>query len=274
MAQATNWLLKAGEAWTELTNAAAKRKRLTYKELGAPLGLHHRSVRLALGPIQEFCTEEHLPLLPAIVVNASVGIPGRGSYASGRSDLEQIQNDVFAFDWASRPNPFQQFSAETNVKTLLQRLLDHPESSAEIYSLVRNRGLAQRLFRQALGAAYHWQCAMCGLSFESALEAAHIIPWPEAEPSQRTDVRNGLLLCATHHRLFDSGYITVTEQYTVHYYDPAETQDGHYTTADSALTSALHGTPLKLPSALNHQPLLEWIRKRNASLDWLDETPS
>ena len=66
-------------------------------------------------------------------------------------------------------------------------------------------------FRNAVLAAYDNQCAVCEFSvkldgYPLALEAAHI-KWHGAKGPAET--RNGLSLCALHHRLFDKGVFTL-----------------------------------------------------------------
>ncbi len=74
-------------------------------------------------------------------------------------------------------------------------------------ALVRPR-LGQSSFRVLVTDAYKRKCAMTGESTLVALEAAHIVPNSE-EGSH--DVRNGLLLRADFHRLFDVGLVSVTQ---------------------------------------------------------------
>jgi hypothetical protein len=73
-----------------------------------------------------------------------------------------------------------------------------------LVSVVRRRG--QRAFRDALLDAYDGRCAIteCGLS--DVLEAAHIHPYMG---DQTNDVRNGLLLRADVHTLFDLGLVAI-----------------------------------------------------------------
>jgi hypothetical protein len=64
----------------------------------------------------------------------------------------------------------------------------------------------QREFRQRLLDAYRRQCAVTSCAVEGALEAAHIIP--DADGGARgMDPRNGILLRADIHKLFDCGLI-------------------------------------------------------------------
>ena len=68
-------------------------------------------------------------------------------------------------------------------------------------------------FRFAVLAAYGDQCAICRFDVRMAgsplaIEAAHIHWHTAFGPA---DVRNGLALCALHHRLFDRGAFTLSE---------------------------------------------------------------
>ncbi len=60
--------------------------------------------------------------------------------------------------------------------------------------------------------AYGWACAITEEHTLPALEAAHIKPYGDSGPHA---VYNGLLLRSDVHRLFDSGYITVTPDYHI-----------------------------------------------------------
>jgi putative restriction endonuclease len=67
--------------------------------------------------------------------------------------------------------------------------------------------LGQSSFRVLVTDAYQRRCAITGESTLMALEAAHIVPY-SGEGGH--DVRNGLLLRADFHRLFDAGLVSVT----------------------------------------------------------------
>lgn len=69
--------------------------------------------------------------------------------------------------------------------------------------------LGQATFRIAVLDAYARACAVTEEHSLPALEAAHIRSYAHEGPH---DVRNGLLLRADLHRLFDTGYITVTPE--------------------------------------------------------------
>jgi putative restriction endonuclease len=75
-------------------------------------------------------------------------------------------------------------------------------------TVIRPR-LGQGIFRIAVTEAYDRTCAVTKEHSLPALEAAHIRAYAEEGPHE---VRNGLLLRADFHRLFDQGYVTVTEE--------------------------------------------------------------
>lgn len=67
--------------------------------------------------------------------------------------------------------------------------------------------LGQSSFRVLVTDAYQRRCAITGERTLLTLEAAHIVPYAEEGIH---DVRNGLLLRADFHRLFDAGLVSVT----------------------------------------------------------------
>jgi putative restriction endonuclease len=70
--------------------------------------------------------------------------------------------------------------------------------------------LGQGSFRVMVTDAYQRRCAITREKTLPALEAAHIKPYSESGPHR---VDNGLLLRSDIHRLFDSGYVTVTAEH-------------------------------------------------------------
>ena len=115
--------------------------------------------------------------------------------------------------------------------------------------------LGQGAFRVAVTDAYGRRCAVTQEHTLPVLEAAHIRPFSEGGPH---DVRNGLLLRADLHILFDRGYVTVDEQnrFVVSRRLEVEWHNGrdYY---------ARHGSPIILPHAPAERPsqeFLEWHR--------------
>jgi putative restriction endonuclease len=83
--------------------------------------------------------------------------------------------------------------------------------SAPARAVKRRRIATERLardarFTKAVVVAYGERCCFCGFG-GGVVEAAHIKPVSDGGPD---DVRNGVALCPTHHRLFDKGYVLIS----------------------------------------------------------------
>jgi putative restriction endonuclease len=72
--------------------------------------------------------------------------------------------------------------------------------------------LGQGTFRVLVTDAYQRRCAITGEKTLVVLEAAHIKPVSRSGPNR---IDNGLLLRSDLHTLFDSGYVTVSNDYRV-----------------------------------------------------------
>ena len=64
----------------------------------------------------------------------------------------------------------------------------------------------QRRFRFEVGLRYGIRCAVCGIDVQEVLDAAHIRPKNERGSD---DPRNGLFLCALHHRALEKYLFTI-----------------------------------------------------------------
>ena len=87
------------------------------------------------------------------------------------------------------------------------------------------------------------------------LEAAHIRSYADEGPHE---VRNGLLLRADLHRLFDKGYVTVTERYELEVSGRLR-EDYH----NGHSYYPMNGTPLQLPANARERPAAEYLRWHN-----------
>jgi putative restriction endonuclease len=113
--------------------------------------------------------------------------------------------------------------------------------------------LGQATFRIAVLDAYDRACAVTGEHSLPALEASHIRSYAQAGPHE---IRNGLLLRADLHRLFDTGYITVTRELVL---EVGARLRADYQNGRSYYP--LHGARLRAPSTELHRPdgeFLEW----------------
>ena len=172
---------------------------------------------------------------------------------------------IYEYNWSNLENPFSYALTGQTEDEIIDELLNEPENSESTYARVKVRGTAQTIFRKALLKAYGSRCAFCGLSFSFALQAAHIIPWSKATNSQRLDVRNGLLLCATHHSLYDAGILTVSRNYSINFV--ASSKHRLVTQYDNLLSSDFHNKKIKLPKKIQHLPNPEYLDFRNSSIN-------
>jgi putative restriction endonuclease len=253
MASGVNQYERAYRAWPFLTAAAAAGTTVTYSELANALGIHHRPIRYILAVIQDWCLDEKKPPLTILVVSQDRGEPGQGFIAWDTSDLAEGYKQVYSFPWTQVANPFAFAGGGATPEQLAHRLVIQPGDAGEIYGRIQNRGFAQVVFRLALLAAYGRRCAFCGLGLTDALEAAHIIPWSKASFAERVLPSNGLLLCATHHSLFDAGILTVTPDRTIRCRQ--DRLSGHpWNEADRRASMALDGKAMALPADTRHYP--------------------
>lgn len=262
-----NQVERAFRAWPVLVDRASKKTTITYGELAKKLGIHHRAVRYVLGVIQQYCLDEHLPPLTILIVNQLEGVPGEGFIAWDADDLETGLVKVYGWNWKAMENPFDYASDGSSQDDLVDRLVKHPQEASEIFARVKVRGTAQVIFRKALLRVYEGSCAFCGLTFEDALEASHIVSWAKASAQQRLDPTNGILLCSIHHKLFDAGLITLTKSGKIEYYDPSG-KDGTYSVADKEMTMKLHGKPAFSPKLSIHRPSLTAIEGHHQQHNW------
>lgn len=72
--------------------------------------------------------------------------------------------------------------------------------------------IGQGAFRVLITDAYSRKCSITGERTLPVLEAAHIKPYSEAGPNF---ISNGILLRSDMHTLFDSGYLTITNDFNI-----------------------------------------------------------
>lgn len=115
--------------------------------------------------------------------------------------------------------------------------------------------LGQRSFRIVVLDAYQRRCAVTNERTLPALEAAHIREYHEV-PEHSID--NGILFRADIHKLFDTGYVTVTPDY--HFEVSRRIKEEFENGRDYY---KLHGTAIRLPANPAHHPLVEALSWHN-----------
>ncbi|WP_462267260.1 HNH endonuclease [Mucilaginibacter sp.] len=79
--------------------------------------------------------------------------------------------------------------------------------------LVKSR-INQHLFRRIVLSNYNNQCCITGIALTELLVASHILPW-SIDKVNRLNPANGLSLNNLHDKAFDSGLITITEDFKI-----------------------------------------------------------
>src|SRR5690606_12332468 len=106
--------------------------------------------------------------------------------------------------------------------SILSEVAQNPEinvANIQIQNIARKTtvvSVSKRLrdvsFRKRVLTAYGFHCAVCGVQLK-LVEAAHIIPVNHDNGTDET--RNGIALCALHHKAYDQALITITDDYSV-----------------------------------------------------------
>ncbi|MBN1103295.1 MAG: HNH endonuclease [Deltaproteobacteria bacterium] len=115
--------------------------------------------------------------------------------------------------------------------------------------------LGQGTFRVVAADKYERRCAIAHERTLPVLEAAHIKPYSKNGPHS---VDNGLLLRSDIHRLFDSGYVTVT---TDRRFEVSNRIQEEFDNGEEY--RALHGNTIWTPSSPQFQPSAEFLALHN-----------
>ncbi len=100
-------------------------------------------------------------------------------------------------------------SPQNDPSSLIEQIPDSPIYGNSVLTKVR---IGQGAFKVSIIDAYNKRCSISGERTMPVLEAAHIKPYSEAGPNF---IRNGLLLRSDIHKLFDSGYLTITKDHII-----------------------------------------------------------
>ena len=119
-----------------------------------------------------------------------------------------------------------------------------------------NRQRPNPNFRENVLRAYEYKCAVCGFDVKLqhqpvALEAAHILPREKGGPDTE---ENGLALCSLHHKLFDRGVFTLSEQLEVLVSEYANGSTGF-----GKWLMRFHGKKINYPQSQMYYPRINFI---------------
>lgn len=115
------------------------------------------------------------------------------------SIMERVNLDFYSITW--------QPSSIESVITEIEESLEQSGLEGKERESLRKIRVNQGVFRELMIKKYN-KCCLCGVDMKELLIASHIKPWSKSESGEKLDPNNGLMLCANHDKLFDSGYIT------------------------------------------------------------------
>lgn len=123
-------------------------------------------------------------------------------------ESEQLLHDLFTQDDSLEVDFLQrqQIQLEQPEKRPL------PDETETIATVKVRRG--QQFFRQMVLNAYGIRCCISGINVPNFLVASHIKPWRDF-PQERLNPRNGLCLSRLHDVAFDTGFLTLNENFQV-----------------------------------------------------------
>jgi putative restriction endonuclease len=125
--------------------------------------------------------------------------------------------------------------------------------------LIAKVRIGQGSFRTAVTEAYFRRCSITGERTLPVLEAAHIKSYAKSGPNLAT---NGLLLRSDLHKLFDTGYITVTQKLKVEVSSRIKSQF-----ENGKEYYQFHGKTLaQLPGKRDFYPRLDYLEWHNANV--------
>ena len=145
----------------------------------------------------------------------------------------------------------------------LIQAVEHPFSiQRDVASVQTEIPVRSAGFRRAIMKIYEYTCAICELNIrassgESATDAAHIIPF---SVSYNDDIRNGVSLCKLHHWAFDTGLISLDDDYQV-IVSPSMSEQG----PTASMLTQLRDKRIWLPRDGEHYPAqdaLTWHREK------------
>lgn len=183
--------------------------------------------------------------------------------------------DFFA-EYVRQLESLHDFGQSPEALDVLSELPQHPViNDASIANLDMNRrrtvvSVSRRLrnndFRKRVLSAYVQRCAVCGVQLK-LIDAAHIVPVNHDQSTDET--RNGLALCALHHRAYDQALLTVSESYAVVFND-AQAEELDRLGFGGGIRSFRENlrSEILVPKAVSERPHVEYIRLANRIRGW------
>ncbi|NOT03658.1 MAG: HNH endonuclease [Anaerolineales bacterium] len=207
----------------------------------------------------------------------------RKAYVNGFEPCDKGNKEVaiafrpdFFVDYLQSLEPLHDFGQSTKDISVLSEVAQNPEiniANIQIQNVARkttvvsvSKKLRDASFRKRVLTAYSFHCAVCGVQLK-LVEAAHIIPVNHDNGTDET--RNGLALCALHHKAYDQALITIAENYSVQISRSRVSELQSQRMSDGLAKFSQDLRPIIiLPPAISDRPHAEYIRIANSARGW------
>lgn len=183
-----------------LASGSTLEKARVYRELAARHGRTSKAWEYRMQNISHVLDQAGKPWLPGLLPASNVGAKVEPKLAK----LLGLSGETLTSVSGPTRGLLEQEAKAAEAIGSFSPADEVDERQRVLAAIVRRRG--QPAFRKALLDAYDGRCAMTGCNVVDALEAAHIQPYSGLKSN---DVRNGLLLRADVHTLFDLYLIAI-----------------------------------------------------------------
>lgn len=207
----------------------------------------------------------------------------REAYVNGFSPCDKGNKEIavafrpdFFVEYVRNLESLHDFGQSAEDLAVLNEVAQHPEVNDEdihiqdtgrkITVVSVSKKLRDTNFRKRVLTAYSYRCATCGIQLK-LVEAAHIIPVNHENSTDET--RNGLALCALHHKAYDQALITIGDDYLVKL-NQLQVNELKKLSLDGGLASFAQGlrAMILLPPAISDRPHAEYIKIANQIRGW------
>ena len=187
-----------------------------------------------------------------------IAVPEDWKPSTQQGKSYSTETEIGSRTWQKIELLIQRYLPPASIEKENQLTLQEPETRYGKSVLVKLR-LGQGAFRVLVTDAYSRKCAISGERTLPVLEAAHIKPYAK---SGRHLISNALLLRSDIHKLFDTGYLTITSELKVEVSKriKEEFENGreYY---------RFHGGDLyNLPANLTNKPEREFVEWHNSNV--------
>lgn len=206
----------------------------------------------------------------------------RKAYINGFEPCDKGNKEVaiafrpdFLVEYFKNLEPLHDFGQSAQDFAVLSDVAENPEindaditlqdATRKIIVVSVSKKLRDVSFRKRVLTAYGFRCAVCGIQLK-LVEAAHIVPVNHEKSTDET--RNGLALCALHHKAYDQALITIKDNYSV-LLSQERTRELQKQKLAEGLTKFQEDLrPIILPPSVSDRPHSDYVRLGNEIRGW------